>query len=552
MRKPPPSASSAPAGGATTGTQQQQQHDRSSVAAAYSTTSRIVMLWVFTSAFVTSQYFLARENKAKAREAVLMAQIGALRREVGAISKSQQGIHLHRELIPDMPEEAQPMETSAIAIGPVSDSIAGAAMDKYRGDVEFIPNEKLEHGVDIFAAAWWQRMPRFLELDVERYLLNVEADAFKPILRAGNGFDDVRMTRDWLDFSVEHLSKWWKMGEQPAMFSFAVGKLQSYIHRTLAATDRHDTVMDSTLALIPFGVSDKTDNIGQQMWMISLAATIASVIQHGVARVVVVGYYNADTEQAMQAFRYLLDHEHHGIDAADGRTVDKPSSSARIKGDGVDNSPFSAKWGNTELAFVHTDDVETKYIAENVPKGALNELQMALRGEKSKSGVKPKYWLGKKGGERFKYLYFTECDEILNARLRPSFLDTLDEGRIIVPHRLQPFPHPLDLENLFEGRKTSVVDLTDLSDMVAHLRPDVDACCDTGERLRNRQGISGFWWQYGFNGHGNFTHLKAYDFMRLTSGTGIVSLASTEHSRRCRPVANVASCESVPIVKNSV
>ena len=507
------------------------------------------MVWVFTSAFVTSQYFLARENKAKAREAVLMAQIGALRREVGAISKSQQGIHLHRELVPDMPEEVQSMETSAMRPG--ADSIAGAAMDKYRGDVEFIPNEKLNHGVDIFAAAWWERMPRFLELDVERYVLNVEADAFKPILRAGNGFDDVRMTRDWLDFSVEHLSKWWKMGEQPAMFSFAVGKLQSYIHSTLVATDRHDTVMDSTLALIPFGVSDKTDDIGQQMWMISLAATIASVIQHGVARIVVVGYYNADTKQAMRAFQYLLDHEHHGIDSAGDRTIDKPSSSARIKGDGVNNSPFSAKWGNTELAFVHTDDVESKYVAENVPKGALNELQMALRGEKSKSGVKPKYWLGKKGGDRFKYLYFTECDEILNARLRRSFLDELDEGRIIVPHRLQPFPHPLDLENLFERRKKSMVDLTDLSDKVAHLRSDVDACCDTGERLRNRQGIDGFWWQYGFNGHGNFTHLKDYDFMRLTSGTGIVSLASTEHSRRCRPVTNVASCESVPISKDS-
>ena len=174
-----------------------------------------------------------------------------------------------------------------------------------------------------------------------------------------------------------------------------------------------------------------------------------------------------------------------------------------------------------------------------------------MRGEKSKSGVKPRHWLGKKGGDRFKYLYFTECDEILNARLRPSFLDELDEGRIIVPHRLQPFPHPLDLENLFERRKKSMVDLTDLSDKVAHLRPDVDACCDTGERLRNRKGIDGFWWQYGFNGHGNFTHLKDYDFMRLTSGTGVVSLASTEHSRRCRPVTNVASCESVPISKAS-
>ena len=130
--------------------------------------------------------------------------------------------------------------------------------------------------------------------------------------RAGRGFNDARLTRDWLDFSVEHLSKWWKMGEQPATYAFAVGKLQSYIHRTLMATDAgvHDTAMESTLALIPYGVSDKTEDIGQQMWMISLAATIASLIQHGVARVLVVGYYDADARQAREAFEYLLEHDY--------------------------------------------------------------------------------------------------------------------------------------------------------------------------------------------------------------------------------------------------
>ena len=85
MRKPPPSsASSSSTGGTRTGAQQ-TQHDRQlpAASAVSSTTYRIVMLWVFTSAFVTSQYFLARENKAKAREADLMAQIGALRRKAG-------------------------------------------------------------------------------------------------------------------------------------------------------------------------------------------------------------------------------------------------------------------------------------------------------------------------------------------------------------------------------------------------------------------------------------------------------------------------------------
>ena len=98
-----------------------------------------------------------------------------------------------------------------------------------------------------------------------------------------------------------------------------------------------------------------------------------------------------------------------------------------------------------------------------------------------------------------------------------------------------------------------MLDLGELSDKVAHLSPNVDACCDTGERIENPKaiGIKGFFWQHGFNGNGDFTHLKPYDFMRLNSGTGIVALSSTEHSRRCRPVANVASCESVPIGRGS-
>ena len=81
--------------------------------------------------------------------------------------------------------------------------------------------------------------------------MDVESDAFKPILRAGNGFADARMTRDWLDFSVEHLSKWWKMGEQQATFAFAVGKLQSYIQGTLAAADRHDPRLPAHLGENP-------------------------------------------------------------------------------------------------------------------------------------------------------------------------------------------------------------------------------------------------------------------------------------------------------------
>ena len=127
------------------------------------------MLWVFTSAFVTSQYFLVRENKAKAREQLIMAQIGALKRQAGELLKSQQGINLHRMLPAVMEEEAEPMETSRPTDGPANEGHADAddavsetkptrptVTNNHQREVEYIPLGKLEQTADIFSAAWWQ------------------------------------------------------------------------------------------------------------------------------------------------------------------------------------------------------------------------------------------------------------------------------------------------------------------------------------------------------------------------------------------------------------
>jgi len=423
--------------------------------------------------------------------------------------------------------------------------------------VEFIRPSNL-NGIDIFAASWWQSVPRFLEANVERDVENVEGDAFVPIQRAGRGMEDVRMTRDWLDMSVEHLSKWWKVAElqQDVMYAYAAGKLQSYVLRTLqqmrqekTATSSSsagleqagdignlDNVMRSTLALIPYGVADTADDATKQMWTISLASTMASLLKHGIGRILVVGHYDTDAILAKRAFRYLLRHASEITTPVEVDDHIQHNASSGL---------FSTQYGSTELAYVHTHDVKSMYDKINVPKGAMSGLQWALKGHNNTFD-----WLGSKP-DQYKYIFFTESDQVLNARQMPTMIETLDEGRIIVPHRLQPYPHPVDLGDGMFGHpriKESLTSLTQRTeDRMFHLSEE-DSCCDTGEHLSSREGFDTFWWLYGFEGVGNFSHLREYNFMRLAGGTGIVSVSATEHSRKCHPTTNGKSCkDEVPI-----
>lgn len=71
----------------------------------------------------------------------------------------------------------------------------------------FIPVSQLNFDrQDSFAASWWQTVDRFLDCDLD-LIENVEGDVFVVINQAGNGEDDVVMTKDFLDFSVEHVSE---------------------------------------------------------------------------------------------------------------------------------------------------------------------------------------------------------------------------------------------------------------------------------------------------------------------------------------------------------
>jgi len=315
-------------------------------------------------------------------------------------------------------------------------------------------------GNEIFSASWWQRTERFMELDIDRYIRTVEDDSFAAVKKAGRGREDARMARDFLDFSIEHLSKWWKTAGGYSL-TYAQAKLANYTERVIAK--QQDDLMKSTLAVVPYGVKDSSDAESKRMWGASLTATIASLVTHGIARIVVVGYYDADEELARRAFAHLSKQE-----------VSNQQSDLY----------FETRIGVSELAFVRTADVNSTFITHNIPKGALKGLQDALAGRSEN----PTPYLGAPSADRpkYQYIYLTEADQILNARLSAEFLAEMDKGSIIIPHRLQPMPHPKDLEGLKLSR-----DIRSLpyNKTVIEIDAKSDSCCDTGQRLEEDRKI---------------------------------------------------------------
>jgi len=369
---------------------------------------------------------------------------------------------------------------------------------------------------DMFAASWWQSTERFLDFkNAANELKIVEDDSFKPILKAGKGHSDVRMSRDLLDFNVEHISKWWKDGGDNTI-AIAQAKFSNYTSR-IRSQPPQDDYMKDTLAVIPYGVTDNNSRSTKLLWASALAATMTALLKHQIGRIVVVGHFVTDETLSRQVFTELTEKEVPPADQTNSRY-------------------FETMIGDTEIAFVHTDNVNSTFVQKNVPKGALVDLQDALAGRSDN----PVPYLGRTANTtRFKYIFLTEADQILNARITPEFLEELDALKIIVPHRIQPMLHPKDLNGVelprtirsLPGHKT-----------VIELDEATSSCCDANYHQEGYNKVCATHWfrcGYGSNkGFESFHPLDEYDFISMVDGVGIVALAGNQHSRRCVPMKN--------------
>ena len=423
----------------------------------------------------------------------------------------------------------------------------GGVLPKYLTKTKFIDDTST---LDVYSAAWWQNIERFMGCNLNE-IATLEDATFVPVQRAGRGVRDVAMTIDYMDFSVEHMSKWFKWPDSDNALSYAIGRMQ-FTTEQISKGPPKSTYMQSTLAVMPLASNSKSA-VYLRTLQETLAATMASLIQQGIGRIVVVGHFENDAILTRNAFLQLQmifgQQESIAEEVVDSSLPFQVDLKRQI-GHGDEATPMVQ-----HLAFVHSAAANPSLI----PKASLQGLHDALRGKVDANGQMPETWLGPQlqQQENFRrgtrhpwnawgwdYIYFTEPDQILNARLTKSFIKSLDRGEIVLPHRLQPVPHISDLVGLTEFYPAPI------SKFIVSLDDTEDACCDlgpqssTGMKEAEEAKCISFWWDCHYEEGAE--HMQDYELIRAT--TGVVHVAATEHSRKCRPVkGGRGSCVDVTL-----
>jgi hypothetical protein len=441
---------------------------------------------------------------------------------------------------------------------------------------EWLTLQDFDVYLDAFSDSWYMPLSTFLETDRTR-IEEIEAVEEACFVMFEDREEKVRMALDWLDFGVEHMSTWWKVLEAP-INAYAHRRVVQYLDRYVAdqlRLIRHQdgpsntarSLLRPTLALVAFqryqvrGHDEPSDEAvrrrSDQLTVASLSATITSLRQAGMGRVVVVGH-----DQQQQAERPL-------VHQAFSRFAPNSTAYATAFHETI------YVYG-TQLAYVTVSDdmVKTDFMAVNVPRGALLGLRLALEGTDREWTTQ---WLGQTNNTAgsavhpWKFVYLTEPDTILHER--PASLlkmeRMLQNGMILVPHRLQPVPYESDMpesnqthtfitrEQVAASAAATVVDLDAADSNVAccdeqrgTLRPGPKAAAAAG--LGARCGWDR-WWLCGFGSQqpntsshshqGNHSLiLDHYQLIRLRQGTGVTLVSGSSHGRRCFPTLN-ATCK---------
>jgi hypothetical protein len=291
---------------------------------------------------------------------------------------------------------------------------------------------------------------------------------------------DVLLTRDWLDFAVEHLSMYLRhfdVERNKVAYNSLRELLQGFMRRSQQQIpEEEDMAPRHTVAILPY-----TDNFSgsraaqgqgdnkRELRIDTLAATMASLWQLGIGRVVVVGKTQADKESANMAFDRLQAYQ-------------------------------PAVPRSMELAFA----VGPPNKKGLVPYQAVHGLQMALQGHPNMTATEIENWLGAKhmsNVTRWKYVYFSEPDLILNSRASaiPTLTAELAKGNLIAAHRFQPVPHAVDFPPGFDDQYLlTVPELGNLSH-VYDMYSDKSACCDggngrPGREIKQAKWCTTWWW----------------------------------------------------------
>lgn len=364
----------------------------------------------------------------------------------------------------------------------------------YANDVTFLPPESLTK-FDYYSAAWWQSIPRFLEMETE-YIRSLEDGTFRAIRDAGNATADVRMTQNWIAFAVEHFSVYNRALDSNGSADLR-RRLADFVNRTVV----HSTAMRTTIAVLPYQGCDQdfreSFRVSGSFCIVALEATIASLVRQGIGRVVVVTHQEVDRE------------------AVESSMVG-----------------FRQRFASTmEFVCIVTDIIYNGPVA-HLPKTALMGLSEALN-------FQNKTWLGDRlGGGSLEYVYFTEPDQILVGSLSIGMLDAMDSGGIMIPHRLEPVPHWSD----FQGVDTQTVAIPPAITSPVHnlsSLANTDRCCNAGRITVRRCPGQINWAACPFPPNNqSFDVFNKHEFIRLADGSGVTLLTTSGVDRQpsfCRP-----------------
>ncbi len=423
---------------------------------------------------------------------------------------------------------------------------------QHERDVKWMDSSHFKH-LDYFSATWILTVSTFLNNVETKEMSSVES-AVHRVYRFNR--DKVRMSVDWFDFSVEHMSKWWKLMEATNGFLNDVAinvlnnNLLQYIHQSPVADDDDDTLtlLHPTIALIAFApsVTTKSDiskERSTKLTIYALAATIESLKRVGFGRIVVVGINSDDKQYVVEAFDLVrpkdISHQD-DINNANNKTT-------------------------IEFAYVQVTEqswYETKHIRVNRPRASLIGLQRALQGKLEENETKD--WLGvKHPTDYWKYVYLTEPDTILQTRKASlkSIHKELESNKILMPHRIQPIPHEADVKG--SDAYNYIKYFGSFADKaVVDIDNEYYSCCDNGPKRPHEvtPKCHIFWYFCGFQNiplplepekYDQQHHkLLNYTFMRLSKGSNIVS-AGSEHGRACTPILKPNySCPMPPQNRN--
>jgi len=380
--------------------------------------------------------------------------------------------------------------------------------------VHYLDGDQLSNP-DAFAAGWWQRREDFLTMNLTAIRICEDA-AFRAFMDRDRRRHMLRMTVDWLNFGVEHLSKWWKLTEaltNELPFENLIKKLEDYVVLGNTA-DPPAPAMSRTVALIayqPQSPKGGSEERAKKITIVALAATIESLRRAGMGRVVVVGSDDKYRGLVKETFAYL-----------------------RAKVPGAP-SPM-------ELAYATApqDSLKTQFLEYNIPRGALMGLKRAMTTTNNDKESFP--WLGDHKIDYWTHVYLTEPDTLLFTRpaSMDAMLNEVNKGMVLVPHRVQPLPHESDVHGY--SKKHAFVPAEGNFAHVLSVDPSTHACCDDlkGPEFKpgappTAKGCLKPWYMCGFDKYRNHERLEPYTLLRLSRGSNLVLLSATNHGRRCTP-----------------